>query len=77
MPYTKWSCKQQNGELFQEQLGQTLGRKSPKCLNELVAIIDALRNSIKCAQTVVDQRFGGNGPNGLSTTTTTNTTTKY
>ena len=28
---TKWSCNQQNSELFQELLGQTLGRKSLKC----------------------------------------------
>ena len=31
--------------LVQEQLGQTLGRKSPKCPSKLVAINDAVHNS--------------------------------
>ena len=32
-------------ELFQEQLRQTIGRKSPKCPSELVAVIDVMNNS--------------------------------
>ena len=61
---TKWSCNQQNSELFEEQLAKTLGRKSLKCPSYLVAIIDALHNS--SAQTVVGHRFAGNGANGQS-----------
>ena len=33
LKWQKQTEKQQNSELFQEQIGQTLGRKSPKCLS--------------------------------------------
>ena len=38
---------------------------------ELTGSNHRCRAQFKCAQTVVGQRFAGNGPNGLSYTTTT------
>ena len=52
-----------NSELFQEQLGQTLGRESPYVL---VGSNHQCHAQFKCAQTVLGQRFAGNGPYGLS-----------
>ena len=51
-------------------------------MSELTASNHRCRAQFKCAQTVIGQRFAGNGPNGLSdyytstpTTFTTTTTT--
>ena len=62
---SKWSCKQQNSDLFQEQLGQTL--KKIHQMSELTGSNHRCRAQLfKGAHTVVGQRFGGAGPDGLS-----------
>ena len=43
-------------------------------MSELTGSNHRRRAQFKCAQTVVGQRFAGNGPNGRPTTTTTNET---
>ena len=50
------------------------GQKVPK-MSELTGSNYRRRAQFKCAQTVVGQRSAGNGPNGLSYTTTATTTT--
>ena len=73
---TKWSCKQQDSELFQEKLEQTLGRKSPKYPCELVAIIDVVHTSRVQKQSYASVLLGMDPTVcPTSTTTTTPTTT--
>ena len=51
---------------FKNRLDKQWAENPPaRCPSKLVAIIDALHNSGMHAQTVVGQRFAGNGPNGL------------
>ena len=44
-------------------------------MSELTGSSHLNRAQFTCVQTVVGQRFAGNGPNGLSYYSTTNTTT--
>ena len=52
MPYQMKLYMQQNSELFQEQLRQTLDRKSPQ-MSELTGSNHRCRAHFECAQTVV------------------------
>ena len=60
-----------NSELFQEQLGQTLGRKSPNCLCELGAIIDVVHTSRVRKQSLASVLLEMNPTVCPKTTTTT------